>query len=109
MAVLNTNTRYLYDDLVLYAERLCATLPAPLSVCFFVCSGSEANELALRLARTHTRQKDLIVVDAPHHGTTTGPVEISPYTFDGPRGTGPPPPAPSAPLPALPPRRPKRT
>jgi 4-aminobutyrate aminotransferase-like enzyme/Ser/Thr protein kinase RdoA (MazF antagonist) len=87
MAVLNTNTRYLHDKLVLYAERLCATLPAPLSVCFFVCSGSEANELALRLARTHSGQKDMIVVDAGYHGNTTTLVEISPYKFDGPGGT----------------------
>ena len=49
-AVLNTNTRYLHPAIERYAERLTAQLPAPLSVCFFVCSGSEANELALRLA-----------------------------------------------------------
>jgi 4-aminobutyrate aminotransferase-like enzyme/Ser/Thr protein kinase RdoA (MazF antagonist) len=88
MAVLNTNTRYLHDNLVHYAERICATLPEPLSVCFFVCSGSEANELALRLARMHTRRKDIIVVDAGYHGNTTTLVEISPYKFDGPGGTG---------------------
>jgi 4-aminobutyrate aminotransferase-like enzyme len=88
MAVLNTNTRYLHDNLVRYAERLCATLPEPLSVCFFVCSGSEANELALRLARTHTRQKDMIVVDAAYHGNTTSLIKISPYKFDGPGGMG---------------------
>ena len=88
MAVLNTNTRYLHENLVRYAERLCATLPEPLSVCFFVCSGSEANELALRLARTYTRQKDIIVVDAAYHGNTTTLVEISPYKFDGPGGSG---------------------
>jgi 4-aminobutyrate aminotransferase-like enzyme len=86
MAVLNTNTRYLHDNLVRYAERLCATLPEPLSVCFFVCSGSEANELALRLARTHTQGKDLIVVDVAYHGNTSTLVEISPYKFDGPGG-----------------------
>ncbi|HTF38554.1 MAG TPA: aminotransferase class III-fold pyridoxal phosphate-dependent enzyme, partial [Blastocatellia bacterium] len=55
MAVLNTNTRYLHENIARFAERLCATMPDPLSVCFFVCSGSEANELALRLARAHTR------------------------------------------------------
>lgn len=91
MAVLNTNTRYLHDNLVRYAERLCATLPAPLSVCFFVCSGSEANELALRLARTYTGQKDMIVVDVAYHGNTTSLIEISPYKFDGPGGAGAPP------------------
>src|SRR6476646_7058524 len=50
MLVLNTNTRYLHDSLAAFAERLIATLPPPLSVCYFVNSGSEANELALRLA-----------------------------------------------------------
>lgn len=91
MAVLNTNTRYLHDYLVEYAERLYATLPEPLSVCFFVCSGSEANELALRLARAHTQRKDMIVVDVAYHGNTTTLVEISPYKFDGPGGAGAPP------------------
>ena len=91
MAVLNTNTRYLHDNLVEYAERLCATLPEPLRVCYFVCSGSEANELALRLARTHTGQKDVVVVDTAYHGNTTSLVEISPYKFDGPGGAGAPP------------------
>ncbi|HEU5366821.1 MAG TPA: aminotransferase class III-fold pyridoxal phosphate-dependent enzyme, partial [Ktedonobacterales bacterium] len=91
MAVLNTNTRYLHDHLVRYAERLCATLPPNLSVCFFVCSGSEANELALRLARTHTGRKDILVLDVAYHGNTTALVEISPYKFDGPGGMGAPP------------------
>jgi len=91
MAVLNTNTRYLHDDLVRYAERLCATLPEPLRVCYFVCSGSEANELALRLARTATGRRDVIVLDAAYHGNTTGLVEVSPYKFAGPGGAGAPP------------------
>ena len=99
MAVLNTNTRYLHDYLVEYAERLCATLPDPLSVCFFVCSGSEANELALRLARTYTQSKDIIVVDAAYHGNTTALVEISPYKFDGPGGAGAPPYVSKVPMP----------
>ena len=91
MSLLNTNTRYLHEDLVRYAERLCATLPEPLRVCYFVCSGSEANELALRLARAHTNRKDIIVVDAAYHGNTTTLVEISPYKFNGPGGSGAPP------------------
>jgi 4-aminobutyrate aminotransferase-like enzyme/Ser/Thr protein kinase RdoA (MazF antagonist) len=91
MAVLNTNTRYLHENLARYAERLCATLPAPLSVCFFVNSGSEANELALRLARARARSKETIVVDVGYHGNTTSLIEISPYKHDGPGGSGPPP------------------
>ncbi len=54
MAVLNTNTRYLHPLLARYIERLAATMPDPLSVVFLVNSGSEANELALRLARAYT-------------------------------------------------------
>lgn len=91
MAVLNTNTRYLHDNIVEYAQRLTAALPEPLSVCFFVNSGSEANELALRLARTHTRSTDFIVIDHAYHGNTNDIIEISPYKFDGPGGIGAPP------------------
>jgi len=91
MTLLNTNTRYLYDRLVDYAERLCATLPAPLRVCYFVCSGSEANELAVRLAEAHTRGTEFVVVEGGYHGNTTTLVDISPYKFDGPGGTGAPP------------------
>src|SRR5262245_32860467 len=58
MRVLNTNTRYLSDRIINFAQRLTSTLPDPLSVCFFVNSGSEANELALRLARAHTNARD---------------------------------------------------
>lgn len=88
MRVLNTNTRYLHDNIVMLAERLIATLPDPLRVCYFVNSGSEANELALRLARAHTRQRDTIVLDAAYHGHTTTLIDISPYKFNGPGGTG---------------------
>lgn len=91
MAVLNTNTRYLHEKLVRYSERLCSTLPEPLRVCFFVCSGSEANELALRLARAHTGQRDMIVVDVAYHGNTSALIDISPYKFNGPGGAGKPP------------------
>ena len=87
-AILNTNTRYLHPSIVRYAERLTAHLPAPLSVCFFVCSGSEANELALRLALAHTQRRDVIVVDHAYHGNTTSLVDLSPYKFDGPGGRG---------------------
>jgi 4-aminobutyrate aminotransferase-like enzyme/Ser/Thr protein kinase RdoA (MazF antagonist) len=86
--VLNTNTTYLHENLARYAERLCEKLPGPLSVCFFVNSGSEANELALRLAFAHTRQTELIVIDGAYHGNTGTLVGISPYKFDGPGGEG---------------------
>jgi 4-aminobutyrate aminotransferase-like enzyme len=88
MALLNTNTRYLHDLINQYAQRLTATLPPTLSVCFFVNSGSEANELALRLARAHTNARDLIVLDHSYHGNTTTLIDISPYKHDGPGGHG---------------------
>jgi 4-aminobutyrate aminotransferase-like enzyme len=91
MAVLNTNTRYLHQALEEYAERLVATLPDPLRVCYFVNSGSEANELALRMARAHTDERDVIVLRAGYHGNTTSLVDVSSYKFDGPGGTGAPP------------------
>ena len=91
MTVLNTNTRYLHPSIVRYAERLAATLPEPLSVCFFVCSGSEANELALRMARAHTGRRGVIVLDGAYHGNTQGLIEVSPYKFAGPGGAGRPP------------------
>ncbi|MBX3015170.1 MAG: aminotransferase class III-fold pyridoxal phosphate-dependent enzyme [Caldilineaceae bacterium] len=90
-ALLNTNTRYLYDSLTDYAERLCATLPAPLSVCFFVNSGSEANDLALRLARAYTERQAIICVDVAYHGNLTSLIDISPYKFAGAGGKGAPP------------------
>jgi 4-aminobutyrate aminotransferase-like enzyme/Ser/Thr protein kinase RdoA (MazF antagonist) len=88
MAVLNTNTRYLHENLVRYAQALTATLPAPLSVCFFTSSGSEATELALRLSRAHTGQRDLIVGDHAYHGHSTTLIDISPYKAEGPGGQG---------------------
>ncbi len=88
MARLNTNTRYLYDGLVEYAERLKATLPPPLDTCFFVNSGSEANELALRIATAHTGRRDLLVVDGAYHGNTSKLIDVSPYKFMGKGGAG---------------------
>lgn len=88
MARLNTNTRYLYDGLTDYAQRLCATLPRELDTCFFVNSGSEANELALRIAKTVTGRSDMLVVDNAYHGHTQAMVDISPYKFMGKGGCG---------------------
>src|SRR5258707_11363068 len=88
LALLNTNTRYLHDNVNHYAERLTRLLPEPLRVCFFVNSGSEANELALRLARAHTGREDIIVLEHAYHGHTNTLIDISPYKFDGPGGRG---------------------
>jgi len=99
MALLNANTRYLHDLINQYAAALCATLPDSLSVCFFVNSGSEANELALRLARAHTGRRDIIALEAAYHGHTNTMIDISPYKHDGPGGTGAPAWAHTAPIP----------
>jgi 4-aminobutyrate aminotransferase-like enzyme/Ser/Thr protein kinase RdoA (MazF antagonist) len=80
-ARLNTNTRYLNALILDYADRLTAKLPSPLSVAFFVNSGTEANELALRIARTALGRKDTVVLDWAYHGNSGGMVEVSPYKF----------------------------
>ncbi|MEW9573447.1 aminotransferase class III-fold pyridoxal phosphate-dependent enzyme [Rhodanobacter sp. Si-c] len=88
MARLNTNTRYLHDNIVEYAMRLVATLPAPLSVVFLTNSGTEANDLALRLARAHTGKRGALVLDHAYHGHSPSMVELSPYKFNGKGGEG---------------------
>jgi len=88
IALLNTNTRYVHDLVNQYAQHLTRHLPEPLRVCFFVNSGTEANELALRLARTHTGREDIIVLEHAYHGNTSTLIDISPYKFDGPGGSG---------------------
>ena len=90
-AKLNTNTRYLHDAIVTYAERLTATLPAGLSVASFACSGSEANSLMLRMARTHTGRSEAIVLDWAYHGTTQELIDLSPYKYKRKGGKGRPP------------------
>ncbi|HTZ46524.1 MAG TPA: aminotransferase class III-fold pyridoxal phosphate-dependent enzyme [Verrucomicrobiae bacterium] len=88
IALLNTNTRYLHDNILHYAARLTALLPAQLKVCYFLNSGSEANELAIRLARIHTHREDVIVLEHAYHGHTSTLIDISPYKFNGPGGAG---------------------
>jgi 4-aminobutyrate aminotransferase-like enzyme len=88
MAVLNTNTRYLHENINIFTRELLSTFPEELSVVHLVNSGSEANELALRMALTFTGQKDMIAVEVGYHGNTTGCVSISSYKFDGKGGSG---------------------
>jgi 4-aminobutyrate aminotransferase-like enzyme/Ser/Thr protein kinase RdoA (MazF antagonist) len=87
-AVLNTNTRYLHDNLVDYAQALADRLPDPLSTCFFMCSGSEANDLALRIARTVTGRTDVITLEGAYHGNSQADIDVSPYKYDGAGGGG---------------------
>ena len=90
-ALLNTNTRYLYPQLTDYAERLAATLPPALEVVFLTNSGSEANDLALRIARAHLGCRDTFAFDGGYHGNLTSLIDVSPYKLDG-EGGGPGPP-----------------
>jgi 4-aminobutyrate aminotransferase-like enzyme len=73
-----------------YAARLRATLPGALAegVVYLLNSASEANELALRLARAHTNERDMVVLEAAYHGNTTSLIDISPYKHAGPGGRG---------------------
>ncbi len=62
--------------------------PKPLSVCFLVNSGSEANDLALRLARNFTQKQDVVILDHAYHGNLSSLIDISPYKHDGAGGEG---------------------
>ncbi|XP_054258407.1 5-phosphohydroxy-L-lysine phospho-lyase [Macrosteles quadrilineatus] len=83
MSVLNTNNRFLHDNLVLCAQKLAALFPEPLNVCFLVNSGSEANDLAMRLARAHTKHHDVVTLDHAYHGHLSSLIDISPYKCKG--------------------------
>ena len=86
---LNTNTRYLNDTIGKYAERLISRMPEKLDTCFFTNSGSESNDLALRIAHNQTCSSETIVLNGAYHGHLISLIDISPYKFDGPGGTGP--------------------
>jgi len=88
MARLNTNTRYLYEQLHVYSERLLAKFPEPLNKVFYVNSGSAAADLAVRLARTHTGRKQIMVLEHGYHGNTVTGIEISSYKFEHAGGPG---------------------
>ena len=88
MSELNTNTRYLHQTIVEYGKAITSSMPDPLSVIFFVNSGSEANDLAIRLARAHTNAKGVVAIRHGYHGHTQSVVEISPYKFLGKGGAG---------------------
>jgi 4-aminobutyrate aminotransferase-like enzyme len=91
MRRLNTNSRFVYEQMAEYADRLADTLPDPLEVVFLVCTGSEANDLALRITRQVTGRDDVLVIDGAYHGNTTAVTGISPNRYKGSGGTGPPP------------------
>lgn len=88
IGLLNTNTRYLNHHISSYAEELLACFPDELSVVYFVNSGSEATELALRMTEAHTGSNEIITLEHGYHGNTGGCISISSYKFDGKGGKG---------------------
>jgi len=81
VSTLNTNSRYLYDNIVEYSERVTSLLPAGLDVCFFVSSGSEANDLAWRIACATTGNTGGLVAERAYHGITAATYALSPYAI----------------------------
>ena len=88
MRRVNTNTRYLHKAQTEFAETLLAKFPKEFEICYFVNSGSEANELALRLARAHSKNMGIVTPDHGYFGNTTGALQISAYKFNKPNGIG---------------------
>lgn len=87
-SLLNTNTRYLHPIRPSYFAKLQKTLPAKFSHIFYVNSGTEANELAIRLASTYTKSNRFMVLEDAYHGNSNATVDLSPYKFLGPGGKG---------------------
>lgn len=85
---MNSNTRYLHPAQTAFADKILSKMPDSLEVCFFVNSGTEANELALRLARAHSGGKDMVTPDHGYHGNTTGCIDVSAYKFNAKGGVG---------------------
>lgn len=88
MARLNTNTRYLYDGLAEYSEKLIKKFPPSLNKVFFVNSGSAASDLAIRLAQTYTGHRNVMVLEHGYHGHTRLGIDISHYKFGSRGGAG---------------------
>jgi 4-aminobutyrate aminotransferase-like enzyme len=82
-ATLNTHTRYLHEKILCYAEALTATMPAELTQVMFTCTGSEANDLATRVARVHTGGEGIIVTAHAYHGVTAAVAAFSPSLGPG--------------------------
>jgi ethanolamine-phosphate phospho-lyase len=85
---LNTNTRYIYDSYITYSENLLSLFPQTLTKAMLVNSGSEASDLASRIARTITGKKGIAVLAWSYHGNTQNGIYISSYKFDRKGGKG---------------------
>lgn len=87
-AKMNTNTRYIYENLTDYSAQLLKHFPEKLNKIFFVNSGSAATDAALRMARTHTQKKGMLVMEEGYHGNTSAGIEVSHYKFGHEGGEG---------------------
>lgn len=76
-ATLNTHTRYLHESILDYVERLTATFDAGLDTAILTCTGSEANDVALRMAEAVTGRTGVIATDHTYHGNTTAVSQLS--------------------------------
>ena len=85
LRLLNTNSRFLYEPMIRFAEALADRFPAPLDTVFLVNTGSEANELALRLARVATGHEDVLAVRGAYHGWTGATDAVTTSLLDNPR------------------------
>lgn len=88
MGQLNTNSRYLHQNITRLAKNLLATFPPKLSVVHFVNSGSEANELAIRMMKTVSGSDQILASQIGYHGNTNSCIDVSSYKFDGEGGSG---------------------
>ncbi len=85
---LNTNTRYIYDQLYDYGSRLIKKFPKKLNKIYFVNSGSEASDLAIKIALSHSENDKIMVVENGYHGHTQRGTDISHYKFNNKKGQG---------------------
>lgn len=88
LARLNTNTRYLYNEFLSYSEKLLAKFPPSLNKVFFVNSGSAATDLAIRMAKAHTKKRKMMVLEHGYHGNTQNGIDISHYKYNHKGGSG---------------------
>ncbi len=88
MARLNTNTRYVYEELLSYSEKLLSKFPSRLNKVFFVNSGSAASDLAIRIAKTYTNKGKVMVLEHGYHGNTQNGIDISHYKYNHKGGKG---------------------
>jgi 4-aminobutyrate aminotransferase-like enzyme len=88
MARLNTNTRYVYEELLSYSEKLLSKFPSHLNKVFFVNSGSAASDLAMRIAKNYTQKEKVMVLEHGYHGNTQNGIDISHYKYNHKGGKG---------------------